>query len=339
MQKILKRVSAVLLAVIAVIATILGADPGNGPPTSSPTTITIHVDGIDADRKADDPVTVPAADVAVAAAVTEQNLRDETPPVAQAAPDQLAAQQQLVEKVKRTKDPLPVAGATQGFPGCRTEFVRNQSSRNGVRPIWQVDHYTVSPNRPGWSDVNAIVALFNNPNAQVSAHFVIDGEGNCAYIVPIEQKAWANAAGNSLSIQYEIINSGHESVYLAPAGQARLKAVQLEVKRRTGIPVSRGSVYPARSGLVQHKDGGLPWGGHVDITPYSIDQQVQLVNAPTRVTINHRDRAACRKVHKYRPRRHHTRRELARRHHRIHRLHHRGLHCVNGKVRRFHRKP
>jgi hypothetical protein len=200
----------------------------------------------------------------------EDGLKNERPTAAvQDAPQQLEAVEDTAAAVKGRLDPLPTAGASAGFAGCVTRFVSNQSSRRGVRPIWQVLHYTVSPNRPGWSDVNAVVALFNRPSSQASSHFVIDAEGHCAYIVPIEAKAWTEAAGNSLSVGYEVINSGSERAYMATPGYAKLRSVMLEVSRRTGIPLRAGSVYPARSGIVQHKDGGLPWGGHFDIAPFS----------------------------------------------------------------------
>jgi N-acetyl-anhydromuramyl-L-alanine amidase AmpD len=61
-------------------------------------------------------------------------------------------------------------------------------------------HYTVSPNRVGWSDVNAVVAEFANPAFQASSNYVIDGEGHCAYIVRESDKAWTQAAANPFAI-------------------------------------------------------------------------------------------------------------------------------------------
>lgn len=327
---------AILTALATAIAAFVLALSNDGTTTVRPgppaaTNVTVHVDGIDPDHQANQTITVPAPAVAQARAALESDLRNESPPEAvQAAPGQLAAVQDTAAHVKQTQEPLPVAGATQGFPGCRTSFVRNQSSRNGVRPIWFVIHYTVSPNRPGWSDVNAVVALFNTTSAQASSHFVIDAEGNCAYIVPIESKAWTEAAGNSLGVSVEVINSGSEASFMASPGYARLRQVTLEVHRRTGIPLTRGSVYPSRPGIVQHKDGGLPWGGHVDITPYSIDQVVNIITAPVITT---QDRRACRKVHAYRQRPAAARRPGAagRQHARLDRVRGEQLRCRAGR--------
>ncbi|MBX5461650.1 MAG: N-acetylmuramoyl-L-alanine amidase [Steroidobacteraceae bacterium] len=241
--------------------------PGNGPaPPAAP-----------------EQVTVPKAAVEHAARVTESNLRDEAPVEArQAAPEELEAAQAQQERIRETQEPLPVAGASAGFKGCVTRFVRNQSSRAGVRPQQHWLHYTVSGNRAGWDDVNAIVAFFNSSASQASSHFVIDREGNCAYTVPIEAKAWTQAAANPIAVSYEIINSGQEASFMDTPGYDKLRSVMRQVSQRTGIPLRRGAVSGCRvtrTGIVQHKDGGICAGGHVDITPFDIDQVVRIVTA------------------------------------------------------------
>lgn len=275
------RLVALLAVLVAggslVISASIDTD-GNGPAPARQ--ITVAVNRAPGDGAPTAKVTVPAPLVAQAAANVEQGLRDETPPLAQqVAPGELTQAQQDAARVKATQDPLPTAGASAGIRGCATRFVRNQSSRFGVRPQLQVLHYTVSPNRPGWSDVNAVVALFDRSSSQASSNFVIDAEGHCAYIVPIEAKAWAQAAGNRLAVSYEVINSGHEPTYTATAGYARLRDVMRQVAVRTGIPMRAGSVYPLRAGIVQHKDGGLAWGGHVDITPFDKAQVIRTILA------------------------------------------------------------
>ena len=282
-KKTYDRWLPVLLAIAASIGvsiTFNATDEnGDGRPDSG--TITFRVDGSDRDRAADDKVEVPESAVAEARPVLEKDLRDETPEEAPAAEVE-NAQEQVKEAERAAAQgrapPLPTAGASQGFKGCVTKFVNNQSSRGGVRPIYQVLHYTVSGNRPGWSDVNAIVGLFNNPSFQASSHFVIDREGNCAYIVPIENNAWTQAAGNRISVAYEIINSGREGSFMDTAGYDKLRMVMKEVERRTGIPTTAGNVATGKPGAVQHKDGGIAWGGHVDITPYDKVQVIQIIN-------------------------------------------------------------
>jgi len=216
--------------------------------------------------------------------------RDETPAQAQrVAPGQLKKAQAQQNRIRRTQEPLPTAGASAGFAGCVTRFVRNQSGRNGVRPQLQVLHYTVSPNRPGWGDVNSIVSYFNGGGSQASSHFVIDREGHCAYIVPIEAKSWTQASANPIAVSYEIINSGREGTFLDTAGYNKLRSVMAQVSRRTGIPMRRGRASGCGvsvRGIVQHKDFGICGGGHVDITPYSVDQVTKIVTAGASAAIS-----------------------------------------------------
>lgn len=215
--------------------------------------------------------------------------KDETP--AGAPLEELKQAQDQRDKIRATQPALPTAGASAGFPGCVTRFVGNQSSRNGVRPqqIW--NHYTVSPNRPGWGDVWGIVAYFDRRSVGASSHFVIDAEGHCAYIVPIEAKSWTQAAANPIAISIEIINSGSEPRLMGPAGYAKLAQVHREIGRRTGIPMRRGIVRgcsSARSGIVQHLDGGTCAGGHHDITPYSIAEVVKLAASSSSGPVSYR---------------------------------------------------
>jgi hypothetical protein len=287
-----------VVAAALIVGLVFAISPGNDNP-GKPATLTVKVDGLDAGRAPDRTVKVPAAVVQQVAPTAEDQLRE--PPAA--TPDaQLEDAAKAADEIRRTQEALPTAGATAGLQGCRTSFVRNQSSRRGVRPQWQVLHYTVSPNRPGWSDVNAIVALFNRTSSQASSNFVIDGEGHCAYIVPVEAKAWTQAAGNPFSVSYEIVATGKERVYLAPAGLAKLRAVSHEVARRTGIPLRRGSASgcaPGRSGFLQHADFGICGGGHVDVKPFNANAVIaSLAGGGKPVTAT--DRATCRKLNAWR---------------------------------------
>lgn len=286
---------AALAAFIAVLAgggtLVLTADPDDKG--AAPATVTVSVDGLDAGAAPDRTLEVPKAAVKQAAAVVEDGLRSE----ADATPGDLAEHSEIA----REQDALSTAGATQGFEGCRTSFVSNQSSRRGVRPQQMWLHYTVSPNRPGWSDVNAIVAFFDSPKAQASSHFVIDREGNCAYIVPIEAKAWTQAAANPIAVSWEVINSGSEGSFMSTPGYRVLSATMREVSRRTGIPMRRSSekgCAGATRGILEHRDGGICAGGHTDIGPYSIDTVVKLVTAIGGVTET--DRVTCRKLNWWR---------------------------------------
>lgn len=287
-----------VVAAALIVGLVFAISPGNDNP-KKPETLTVNVDGLDAGRAPDRTVKVPTAVMQQAAPTAEDQLRK--PPAA--TPDeQLQEAQKAADVIRRTQEPLPTAGATAGFAGCRTSFVRNQSSRRGVRPQWQVLHYTVSPNRAGWSDVNAIVALADRTSSQISMTFVIDSEGHCAYTVPVEAKPWTQAAGNPFSVSYEIIATGKERVYLAPAGMAKLRSVTREVSKRTHIPLRRGSTNgcaPGRSGFLQHRDFGICGGGHYDVEPFNATAIISALSRGGKL-VTATDKATCRKLNAWR---------------------------------------
>lgn len=269
----LLAVLALIGASVAVTVTLVDSNGDGTPDTVEVTVNAAKGDGHDAVD-----VEAPAPLVKAAGTALEQDL--EARPVGSPTPS--LAQKDREAEVSSTVNELPVGGAVQGFAGCSTRILpANYSSRNGARPSEFVLHYTVSRNVPGLADVNAIVNLFANPGRQASSNFVIDAEGNCAYIVPIEAKAWTQAGGNPWSISVEVVAYGNETAYLEPAGWAKLRSVARQVSQRTGIPLRRGAVSsgctPIRSGIVQHKDFGLCGGGHVDITPFSVDQAVAYI--------------------------------------------------------------
>lgn len=286
-----------VLALLTALIVLLVADEGADKHQQPGEVETVKVDGLDADKVPDDKtIRVPKVAVDQAARALSgkvpatvplppedadhTGLVDETQPGTPKTA--LEDNAKALEQNKRTTEALPTAGASGGAPGCVTSFVRNQSSRRGVRPTVQVAHYTVSPNRPGWSDVNGIVAFFNRASSQASSHFVIDAEGHCAYIVPIEAKSWTQAGGNPWAVSYEIIATGREAVYLPPAGLRKLRSVMAWVKGRTGIPLARGRISgcsPSKAGIVQHADGGSCWGGHHDIGPFPFSSVLRAVTA------------------------------------------------------------
>jgi hypothetical protein len=270
----------IAMAVVAIVlAVALGQDDGGQQP---PQGVRVQVNA-GQDGAPTETLTVPTAVFNGAAATfPDRGMRDETPALAEkAAPEQLAAVRRAVDRNRRTTTPLPTAGASGGFQGCVTHFVRNQSSRNGVRPTVQVLHYTVSHNIPNSrADVEAITALFDRSSAQASSNFVIDAEGHCDYIVPIENKAWTQAGGNPWAISYEVVAYGNEAAYMATPGYLKLARVMLEVSKRTGIPLQAGAIsgcVPSKPGTVQHLDGGICWGGHHDISPFSKAQVIAIV--------------------------------------------------------------
>lgn len=257
-------VGAVLAALLlggtlTVVATV--SDPGGGQHT-----ITIKVQG----QNGQVTVTAPQAAVkqAQAGLADHTGSRSEDPA---GVPQKLLDAGQAQQESLAATDQLPIVtpDAAPSQRGCVTRLVRNYSTRRGVRPRWAVMHYTVSPNRPGWSDVDAVVAWFDNPASQASSNFVIDGEGHCAYIVRTSDKAWTQAAANPLGWSIEFVALGTEPALTRPQ-LARAAQVIHDQNRVWQIPNQLGSVAGcsvARGGIIDHAMLGLCGGGHHDLQP------------------------------------------------------------------------
>lgn len=267
-----------LLAVLAVLAAIAIIGTLTGP--HGKRFVTVHVGG---------PHGTPAKTITVPAAAVEQakksevadhqGAKDETPAGAPRSVIEAAREQQ--DKLAAS-DQLPIVApdAAPQQRGCVTRLVGNYSTRRGVRPRIFVLHYTVSSNRPGWSDVNAVVSLFDTPAFAASSNYVMDGEGNCSYIVRESDKAWTQAAMNPVAISVEVINTGHESVYIAPAGLKKLAMVISDSLKRWQIPLQLGAVsggVVTRAGVVDHGMLGVAGGGHHDISPFSVTKVINAV--------------------------------------------------------------
>lgn len=300
--------AAFLAAVIGITLTITLTDSNKDGRRD---TLTIHVDNADANQARDNTITVPIAAVDAAASSEvghHDQLRSETPP--QVPLDDLAAGQAQQERFAASdQEPILAPFASDTVPGCVTRYVVNQSSRRGVAPRLFVLHETVSPNRAGWSDVNAIVALFNRPSFSASSNFVIDHEGHCAYIVNLGNKAWAQAGFNSVAVSVEMIDTATraDGSYADGAGLAKLGKVFREVHRRyPSIAAQRGATSGCsvtRSGIVDHATLGSCGGGHVDITPWNqaggLDRIARSLLTPQPVAITASRRATCRKLHAF----------------------------------------
>lgn len=144
-----------------------------------------------------------------------------------------------------------------------TRYVRNQSSRSGVRPRLIVIHTTESPNRPGLQDIRGIISWFNNPRSQASSHVVNDGAGNDARLVRDSRKAWTQGAFNAVSLSIEQVGYARTSrTDWLRRYRRQLRNTALWVaywSRRYGIPIRRGRTSGCavvRSGVVSHNQLG-----------------------------------------------------------------------------------
>lgn len=350
-HRLLAAIAALLVAIGGITLAITSDDDGQG---HKRTTVSIHVDGVDADTKADDKVVL-SQEAQDQLDAVEQTAKipnaDEILPGADGQPPTGA---ELADSLREPLDHAaavlpPLAGAAQDWPGCRTQFVRNESYRTaGIRLGAIFEHYTVSADTPGWADNDALTARANDPVAGVSWHFQIGRkDGNCTYNVPISMKAWHAAGANSASIGIEIHALGNEGTYVEGAGKTRLAKVVREIERRTGIPNQIGQGHCVGStfvvtkpGLFRHVDGGLCSGGHIDTNPFADPRPMTIaaVNALDLVPITAKDRGRCHKIaafHKKpaRYRRAHRRYQEAR----WKRNRKRGLYCDGRHVRRRHK--
>lgn len=290
-----RRLSHLLTALLAAIAaaglTIIISPGEDGRPS---VTIRVGQATVPAESVVDasarpgvQPVTVTApTDAVVQAAQSPElsqpgGLRSETPPGVTSA--QLEASRVKQEALAQTDQlPLVAPDAAPSQAGCASRFVRNYSTRRGVRPREWVLHYTVTPNRPGWGDVDAITSFFNSRGSYASSNYVIDSEGHCAYIVRETDKAWTQAGGNPYSISVEVIATGREKRYLEPAGLRKLARVISDSARRWQIPIRAGRVngcVPVTPGIIDHRAWGPCGGGHVDITPFTVATVIRAVRA------------------------------------------------------------
>lgn len=284
-MEFLKGLDPRLRALVVVLLTLIAGgtatftvqlidSDGNGTPDN--VTFTVNAQPGDGAATKTLEVPAPAVDQAARQLADHDHLRAPSP---LAPPGVNDAAGRAAERAG-ARDGLVEGGASSTQPGCKTAFVRNQSSRNGVRPNAIDMHYTVGPNRPGPSDVDGYTAMANNPGTGVSWHYVIDREGNCRYNVPEDRKAWTQAAHNPWAIGIEVVNTGGEGSYMDPAGYRKLATVVKGISQRWGIPIRRGSApgcVTRLSGILQHKDLGLCGGAHMDITPFSIDQVIAIL--------------------------------------------------------------
>lgn len=294
-----------ILALLAVLATIVVVHITNDDGPRAPSPVTIAVDGPDADTKQDDRI------------VLSDQAEAELERGATATDQPGDTHRELADPLRESIDPstLPPGKlegplAAQEFPGCRTRFVGNFSSRNGTPVRIIVWHQTVSRER-GWASQDGLTALADRRSSGVSWALLIGrSEGRCTYTVPLTMKAWTQANANPFSVGIEVEAYGDEATYVAGPGERKLLDATREIGRRFDIPMRRGSVQdcqPVRSGIVEHADLGRCGGGHVDVAStaaqrgqvesagWDIGRLIAKLGTPTSV-----DKVTCRKLNWWR---------------------------------------
>jgi hypothetical protein len=128
-----------------------------------------------------------------------------------------------------------------------------------IAHVGVVIHVTAGESNPwGW---------FNNPAAQASSHFFIgNGQGGTPdgalfQYVDTDQKAWAEAAGNTSYISVETEGVPEEA--LTQAQILTFGRLYAWCHEAYGIPLVLTDS-PGAAGFITHGDGGQAWGGHLD---------------------------------------------------------------------------
>lgn len=256
------RVAAVTAALLAFAAVIAILIPGSPPST----TVTRSLGGVGPTATV---TTTKPALAAVVKSAGDNHGRNETP-TGVAGKALAAGRAQQTKFAARDNLPTVVPLATPQTPGCRSRMVRNYSSRNGIKPRLFILHLTVSPDQ-GQTGVNAITQYFDQSSSQVSAQYVVSGNGDCNYIVPEQMKSWAVAGFNSAAISVEVTATQTQGYYVHSGGIHRLAVLIAGAHRRWGIPFRRGAVSGCSvvaAGITDHQSLGACGGGHDDISPY-----------------------------------------------------------------------
>lgn len=147
----------------------------------------------------------------------------------------------------------------------RTHISVNRSSRRGIKPRLIVLHITVSHNRPGLPDLDAILDFFGQPSTQASSHIVNDAEGHDARCVNDVDKAWTQAAYNPQSLSVEQIEMAAKSTERwMTENRKQLENTALWIaywSHKYGIPITHSTV----RGVCEHRELGAAGGGHSDV--------------------------------------------------------------------------
>lgn len=131
--------------------------------------------------------------------------------------------------------------------------VNHDATREGASVSYIVIHYTVI------SYERTLVA-FRNPNSEVSAHYVVRGDGHTIQMVSPDDVAWhsGNAWFNDHSVGIELELNEHTNPAFTASQYEAAALITCEMVKRYGIPVDRAH-------LVGHNE--VPGSTHSDPGP------------------------------------------------------------------------
>tara|TARA_B100001105_G_scaffold200866_1_gene164616 strand:+ start:355 stop:966 length:612 start_codon:yes stop_codon:yes gene_type:complete len=95
-------------------------------------------------------------------------------------------------------------------PGTQARFIETSNLGKVIHPIYLVMHYTAG------LTASSAINTFKDPGSKVSAHFVIDRNGDVVQMVPTNRRAWHAGVSrwgeltdlNSYSVGIELVNAG-----------------------------------------------------------------------------------------------------------------------------------
>ena len=183
---------------------------------------------------------------------------------------QLKEAREMIKRREDQLDELDKGKVRRPFERIRTS-VSNSSART-TQPTLIVLHTTESHNRAGLSDIQAIVAWFNNPSSQASSHVIVDDEGISAQCVPDVKKAWTQAAYNSRSLSVEQIGQAAQRKWTEAQLRKTAKYVAFW-SQKFNIPIT----FSTSHGVCEHRHLGAAGGGHHDCgEPYPLERVLEL---------------------------------------------------------------
>lgn len=180
----------------------------------------------------------------------------------------------------------------------RTVASPNESSRN-LTPIRLVVIHTTES---GPGSINGVAAYFQNPNVQVSSHYIVGDVANesgwtdVVRAVSEEDAAWTAKSANRHAVQYELVGRASRPVTEWRTYGAQLRtaaALVAEDCLQYGIPVERG--FP---GILGHGDlsehgfpndhwdpgQNFPWGTFLSLVKGFVDEAAK--DPPSATTIS-----------------------------------------------------
>lgn len=140
--------------------------------------------------------------------------------------------------------------------------VRQMVSPNYTASLIKHDLFIFHREEGGYAGSNAWLC---DPRARASAHLTMKLDGSeVTQLVPLQFKAWAEVAGNSLGVSLEIEGFDKDGMSDTTLNAAALIAAWNCLAY--DIPPVWAQ-HDGQRGLRQHNDGGAAWGGHTDCSP------------------------------------------------------------------------